>query len=78
MKLIRMMLICFAAVMMAACGGQVGGKPTLMVSIAPQKYWLLDTSDAADDLLCVEPGGRRNMKKKKKQKIKKEKKPSHR
>ena len=40
MKLIRMMLICFAAVMMAACGGKVGGKPTLMVSIPPQKYVL--------------------------------------
>lgn len=35
-----MMLICFAAVMMAACGGKVGGKPTLMVSIPPQKYVL--------------------------------------
>ena len=26
--------------MMAACGGKVGGKPTLMVSIPPQKYVL--------------------------------------
>ena len=40
MKLIRMMFISLVAVMMAACGGKVGGKPTLMVSIPPQKYVL--------------------------------------
>ena len=35
---------------------------------------LLYTSDAADDLLCVDLGGRRIIKKKKKKKKKKEKK----
>src|SRR5450756_3197424 len=34
------------------------------------KYCLLYTSDAADDLLCVDLGGRRIIKKKKKQQIK--------
>ena len=42
-----------------------------------QGYWryscLLYTSDAADDLLCVDLGGRRLIKKKKKQKQKKQK-----
>ena len=32
------------------------------------KHCLLYTSDAADDLLCVDLGGRRNIKKKKKKK----------
>ena len=36
-------------------------------------YCLLYTSDAADDLLCVDLGGRRIIKKKKKTHIKKKK-----
>ena len=36
------------------------------------KICLLYTSDAADDLLCVDLGGRRIIKKKKKQHIKKD------
>ena len=36
------------------------------VSRAPMRPWLLYTSDAADDLICGDLGGRRNIKKKKK------------
>ena len=42
--------------------------PNLKVYRCPvAKSCLLYTSDAADDLLCLDPGGRRHLKKKKKQ-----------
>ncbi len=37
------------------------------VQLAMHKTCLVYTSDAADDLLCVDPGGRRIIKKKKHQ-----------
>ena len=42
------------------------GSQVRPISIAPPTSCLLYTSDAADDLPCVEPGGRRIIKKKKK------------
>ena len=45
------------------------GRPVSNIPMVLRGRWtvcLLYTSDAADDLLCVDPGGRRIMKKKKK------------
>ena len=46
----------------------------LQDAYAQAKDCLLYTSDAADDLLCVDLGGRRIIKKKKKRKVNKKKK----
>src|SRR5450756_2956140 len=47
-------------------------RTTTPVELRPQMSCLLYTSDAADDLLCVDLGGRRIIKKKKKKKQKEE------
>ena len=43
-------------------------RPGELAVVALLWFCLLYTSDAADDLLCVDLGGRRSLKKKKKQK----------
>src|SRR5680860_1893675 len=48
-----------------------GAPPHLAVTMERLEACLLYTSDAADDLLCVDLGGRRIIKKKKKNRIKK-------
>ena len=48
--------------------GRIGVMAVAMVLLALTGACLLYTSDAADDLLCVDLGGRRIIKKKKKSK----------
>src|SRR5680860_1891384 len=63
--------------MMSGISGPISSRQALMISVAsfmrprrspPYSSCLLYTSDAADDLLCVDLGGRRIIKKKKKTK----------
>lgn len=53
MKTIRNLLIIAIAVITAACGGKTGGKPTLMVSIPPQKFVLERIAGDKWDVECM-------------------------
>lgn len=53
MKIIRNILIIILAAIAAACGGTTGGKPTLMVSIPPQKFVLERIAGDKWDVECM-------------------------
>eukprot|EP00657_Telonema_sp_P-1_P000661 TRINITY_DN11288_c0_g1_i1.p1 TRINITY_DN11288_c0_g1~~TRINITY_DN11288_c0_g1_i1.p1 ORF type:complete len:121 (+),score=38.58 TRINITY_DN11288_c0_g1_i1:125-487(+) len=48
-----------------AAGGVIGKGGSIIAALRNETGCLLYTSDAADDLLCVDLGGRRSIKKKK-------------
>ena len=59
-----MVAVCVAAASMVGCAGARGDGQLVLGAQNQCEGCLLYTSDAADDLLCVDLGGRRIIKKK--------------